>query len=351
MKEKLFFFSIKHPLSYILLLAIVVRILAAVLTSGWIAGWDYNFNNYRIPGPWFDNPWIVYISRLILGAFSLLVITLAYRITKIIADKTTALEIATFCALLWGMPFVSVHPFPAAVALPFLLYGTLLIMKQHNLLENNEIEKFHRTSFIIAGFCFGLGFAVYYHSLIYYIGILLTLFILKNWKGALMTLIGYVVAVGITQTVVDLVIYHRPFVAITRFFSDYSSNFDWVLGLEYNIDMVIMFLLLALVPPLSVMLIFGFFRVFRKYLLLVLPTLLTLVYSIFVYKIYEIDILLLMVPTYFIAGFVGWKEFYKKSQFWNRNYWLVLTCYLLFAVLNMGTLFVSFIGNLTSFFN
>lgn len=350
MKEKLFFFSLKHPLLYILSLAIVLRILAVIFTSGYMID-DHYFNYYNIPLKWLDNPWLVYGVRLALGAFSLLIITLSYRITKIIADKTTALEIATFGALLWGVPYVTVHPFASVVSLPFLLYGTLLIIKQHNLLDNNEIEKFHRTSFIIAGFCFGLGFAVYYHSLIYYIGILLTLFILKNWKGAMMTLIGYVAAVGITQTVIDLIIYHKPFVAMTRFFSDYSSNFDWVLGLEYNIDMVIMFLLLALVPPLSVMLIFGFFRVFRKYILLVLPTLLTLVYSIFVYKISEIDILLLTVPTYFIAGFVGWKEFYKKSQFWDRNYWLVLTCYLLFAVLNMGTLFVSFIGNLTSFFN
>lgn len=347
MKEKLFFFSIKHPLSLILLVAIIVKVLAVIFTDGWLTG--INFNYYHIPSWWMANPWIVYISRLALGAFSLLIITIAYRITKIIADKTTALEIATFGALLWGVPFVTVHPFSGVVALPFILYGTLLIIKQHNLLDSNDIEKFHRTSFIIAGFCLGLGFAVYYGSLIYYIGILLTLFILKNWKGALMTLIGYVVAVGITQTLVDLVIYHKPFVAITRFFSDYSSNFDWVLGLEYNIDMVIMFLLIALVPPMSVMLIFGFFRVFRKYLLLVLPTLLTLLYAIF--SLHDLDILLLTVPTYFIAGFVGWKEFYKKSHFWDRNYWLVLTCYLLFAVLNMGTLFVSFIGNLTSFFN
>ena len=158
MKEKLLFFSIKHPLSLILLLAIIVKILAVIFTDGWLT--DVDFNYYMIPQSWMENPWIVYISRLLLGAFSLLIITIAYRITKIIADKTTALEIATFGALLWGVPFVTVHPFAGVVALPFLLYGTLLIIKQQNLLDSDEIEKFHRTSFIIAGFCFGLGFAV-----------------------------------------------------------------------------------------------------------------------------------------------------------------------------------------------
>lgn len=334
MKEKLFFFSIKHPLSYILLLAIVVRILAAVLTSGWIAGWDYNFNNYRIPGPWFDNPWIVYISRLILGAFSLLVITLAYRITKIIADKTTALEIATFCALLWGMPFVSVHPFPAAVALPFLLYGTLLIMKQHNLLENNEIEKFHRTTFIVAGFFLGMGFAAYYQSLIYYIGIVITLLILKNWKGALMSLIGYVLAVGITQTIVDMVVYHRPLVAMSVFLHDLAI-------IDINYELTAMFICAMMIPPMSLMLIFGFFRVLRKYIILVLPALLTMIYSIFTNN--NLDLLIMIAPTYLIAGYVGWKEFYKNSAFWTNNKWLLWTCYSVFALINIAMIIYTFV--------
>ena len=339
MKEKLLFFSIKHPLLYILSLAILLKLVAVVFTDGWLTG--INFNYYHIPSWWMANPWIVYISRLLLGAFSLLIITIAYRITKIIADKTTALEIATFGALLWGVPFVTVHPFASIIALPFLLYGTLLIIKQHNLLDNNDIEKSHRTSFIIAGFCLGLGFAVYYHSVIYYIGILITLFILKNWKGALMTLIGYIVAVGITQTVVDLVVYHRPFVAMTRFFSEYGSCCNYIFGLELNIELVGIFLLLALVPPMSVMLIFGFFRVFRKYILLVLPTLITLLYAIATLD--DLDVLLLTVPTYFIAGFVGWKEFYKNSAFWTKNKWLLLTCYIIFALLNTALMVYTFV--------
>ena len=36
MKEKLLFFSIKHPLLYILLLAIVLRLLAVIFTGGYM---------------------------------------------------------------------------------------------------------------------------------------------------------------------------------------------------------------------------------------------------------------------------------------------------------------------------
>ena len=332
MKEKLFFFSIKHPLVYILSLAVVARLFAMLFTDGSMTS-SLEFNYYPIPESWMINPWVVYIARLILGAFSLLIITLAYRITKIIADKTTALEIATFAALLWCFPYASVHPIAAMASLPFLLYGTLLILKQHNLLDSNEIEKFHRTTFIIAGFCLGLGFAVYYQSFIFYVGILLTLLILKNWKGALMTLIGYGAAVGITQTLVDIVVYHEPFVAMKMFFSEpvfETFFYHWT----------VFFLLIAMVPPMSFMLLFGFFRVWRKYMLLVLPAFMIFICSLFTY---DFEILLMAIPTYIIAGYVGWKKFYKNSAFWTKNKWLVLSCYIVFALLNTALLILSFV--------
>ena len=339
MKEKVLFFSIKHPLSLILLLAIFVKLLALIFTDGLLTEVDFNY--YMIPQSWMENPWIVYISRLLLGAFSLLIITIAYRITKIIADKTTALEIATFGALLWGVPYVTVHPFASVISLPFLLYGTLLIIKQLNLLDSNEIEKFHRTSFIIAGFCLGLGFAVYYQSLIYYIGILLTLLILKNWKGALMTLIGYIVAVGITQIGIDLIVFHRPFVAMSNFFQDICSIRFSPTNIVNNLTVTGIFLLALLVPPMSIMLLFGFFRVFRKYILLVLPAFISILYTIFMSN--DFEVLLMMMPTYILAGYVGWKEFHKNSAFWNKNKWLLLTCYILFALLNIALMVLTFV--------
>lgn len=332
MKEKLFFFSLKHPLLYILTLAMVLRLLLAVFSDSLYVGTDHYFNIYRIPDEWFTSRWVSFITQFILGAFSLIIIILAYRITKIIADKTTALEIAVFMAFLWIFPVLSISLRASMVSIPFLLYGTLLIIKQDNLLNNNEKEKFHRTTFIVAGFFLGLGFAVYFNSLIYYIGILATLFILKNWKGALMTLTGYVIAVGLTQTFIDLLIYHRPFVSLTSFFSSLTLwNDNWIV--------LPIAILLALIPPMSVMLIFGFFRVWRKYILLFLPTFVSLIGFIFLYDTKLsfdefINIILMVLPTYIIAGYVGWKEFYKNSAFWSGKKWLIRSCYIVFAVLN-----------------
>lgn len=343
MKEKLLFFSIKHPLSLILLVAIVLRLLAIVFTDGEFGYDSSSFNYYDIPGSWLTNPWIVYISRLVLGAFSLLIITLSYRITKIIADKTTALEIALLLTCLWFMPYVSVHPIPEVVSIPFLLYGTLLILKQDSLLNKNEIEKFHRTTFIIAGFCLGLGFAVSHLSLIYYIGVMITLFILKNWKGALMTLIGYIVSVGVTQTVIDLIIYHRPFIEMGALFSNIHNYYAFDGAFVYaNAVLTFGTILLSFVIPLSLMLLFGYFRVCKKYLLLFLPSALVLIYAIFS-GMYCVETVMTIIPIYLITGYVGWKEYYKNSTFWTKRKWPIGTCYSIFAVINTVLLICTFI--------
>jgi hypothetical protein len=344
MKEKLLFFSVKHPLLLILLLAIVLRLLAVVFTGGYMEFDIYSSAYWGIPESWLANPWIVYSSRLVLGAFSLLIITLSYRITKIIADKTTALEIALLLACLWGVPYLSVHPVAAFISLPFLLYGTLLIVKQDNLLKKNETEKFHRTTYIIAGFVIGLGFAASFFSLIYYIGIILALLILKNWKGALMTLIGYIVAVGLTQTVIDIIIYRRPTLMVSKtlvYLGDYLEFFNKD-ALYANVMMTIGFLLLLMVFPLSLMLLFGFFSVCRKYVLLFLPAALLIVFSLF-FVVFSHDFILLIIPTYLIAGYVGWKEYYKKSEFWTKKKWPIWTCYSIFALINTVLLVGSYI--------
>ena len=344
MKEKLFFFSLKHPLLYILLLAVVLKIIAVFFTSGYMIDGHY-FNYYHIPLKWLDNAWLVYPVRIALGAFSLFIITISYRIVKIIADKTTALEVALLLAALWSMPYVTVHPLPQVVCLPFLLYGTLLIVKQHDLMSNDKTEKFHRTSLIIAGFCFGLGFAVYYQSFIFYLGIVLALLILKKWKGALLTLTGYVIAVLFTQTIIDLIIWHRPFVNMIKFFSNNGEYlFNNMQNWYFDSTSIVVVMLYLVVIPLSIMLVFGFFRVWRKYLLLFVPTFMVLLfYTIFPNRLWIYTYTL--IPTFIITGFVGWKEYYKNSSFWTSKRWLSVTCYVIFAVINTIVYIWSFFPN------
>lgn len=341
MKEKVFFFSIRHPLLLILLFAMALKVVAAVFTGGYIFDNEY-FNYYKVPASLLENKWLVFSIRLILATFSLLVITFSYRIVKVISNRKTALETAFLLAFLWFMPYVSAHPLHQAVTMPFLLYGTLLIVKQDYLLSIKEIEKFHRTTFIIAGFFLGLGFSVWYQSILYYIGIIIALLVLKNWKGVLMTIIGFVIAVCITQSIFDLFIWGKPFVNMIEFFKNsgvylFSRNIQtpWF---YYSFLMI----LIGMAPPLSLMVTFGFFKVWRKYLLLFLPTFLFLLYYMVFPNTNGIYILPI-IPTFVICGFVGWKEFKRKSVFWTKNKRLLLYLNVLAAIVNLVFMVLIFI--------
>jgi hypothetical protein len=76
-------------------------------------------------------------------------------------------------------------------------------------------------------------------------------------------------------------------------------------------------------------------------MLLFIPAALSILYSIFA-GLYSMEVLLTIIPTYLIVGYVGWKEFYKNSAFWSKNKWLIWTCYILFALLNTVLLVASY---------
>ena len=324
-----------------LLSAALLKLVAAICTDGYIFDNKY-FNYYKVPELLLSRPWIVFVTRLALGAFSLLIITLGYRIVKIIYDRRTALETAILLAFYWFVPYVTVHPLPQMVCIPLLLYGTLLIVKQDYLLSNNDKEKFHRTSFIIAGFFLGLAFSAWYQCILFCAGIMLALTIIKNWKGALMTLIGFIIAIGITQTIPDLIIWHRPFVNMMNFFSssaEYLSGFDPIVFYECN---GLLFVIMALLIPMNILLLFGFFRMWRKHFLIFLPTFLFLLFYVIFPNPQPIYILPVL-PFLIISGYVGWKDFYKKSEFWEKKYWLLLTMYLVFVAFNISFMVATFV--------
>ena len=61
------------------------------------------------------------------------------------------------------------------------------------MLNANKSEKVHRTSYIIAGIMLALSVCVWYQSAFLVLAILLMLFVKHDHKGALMTLIGFII--------------------------------------------------------------------------------------------------------------------------------------------------------------
>lgn len=381
MKNKVVGFKKKHPFLSVLIIAIILRLIAAVFAKGygfnsehfsyvetpnaWIDNIEYqyiNLNNPSYDQPqgtslfyvsinylWFGflklfgmrNPqWLMFFSRLLHAFISLFVISFSYRIAELISDKKTAWRTALLLSVLWFMPYISVHNIAAFVCVPFLMYGTLIILKQDIFQKTQHNSNLHRSSFIIAGFFLGLGFSIWYRSILYILGIVLALMIMKNWKNLLMTLIGLVISIGIVQTIPDLIVWGRPFAELQAFLQN-SNNYIFS-GTPHSpwIYYSFLMLLLGLIPPFSIMIMWGYFRYWKKYLLLFLPTFLFLLY----YTIFPNSngiYILPIIPLFIVLGVVGWREFKTHSKFWQKRPYLYRYLMSITAFINLAILAVT----------
>ena len=137
-----------------------------------------------------------FISRSLYALVSLFTVSMVYRICDLTSNKQNAWLLALIPTFSIIMPsFGIIENASAFLGLPLLLYGANVVLRQEVLRQNNLNENVHRTSFLIAGLMLGLGICVWYESVFIVFSILLILFIRRNPKGALMTLLGIIIAI------------------------------------------------------------------------------------------------------------------------------------------------------------
>lgn len=376
MVKRIIHFKEKHPFLFIMAIGMILRFIAVIFSKGfgmhddhflviepaqsWLDGVDYYrwlpstegnegpqghsffyvgfhflfFHFLKLFG--LSDPQLkMYFVRGIHALLSLLVISFGYRIASLIAEKKIAYRVALLLAVFWFMPFVSVRNLVEAVCIPFLMYGTLILLRQE-LIRKEKEPGYHITSFLVAGFFLGLGFSVRYQTIFYTGGLGLALLILGNWKGMLSTAAGFLASVVIFQGGIDFIVWHRPFAELTEYINynihhAYSYNtMPW-----YNYFLVIFGLL---IPPLSVMLLFGYFRLWRKQFLLFFAVFVFLVFhSMFPNK--QERFILPVLPMIIVLGLVGWESFVAGSAFWHKNKKLLTSMWVFFWMLNLALLF------------
>ena len=201
--QKLRQFKAKHPFTSLMLIAIAVRILAVIFVPGF-------GSNYDIQQPslvqglleWLktkigvgETQGAMFLSRAFYATISLFTVSMVYRICDLLAnDKIKAWNIALIPIVCVIMPsFGIIDNVSFFLGLPLLLYGANMVLRQQVLLSAKQSEKVHRTSYIMAGIILALSVCVWYQSLFLVIAILLMLFVKRDHKGALMTLIGFVI--------------------------------------------------------------------------------------------------------------------------------------------------------------
>ena len=199
MLQRLKQFQERHPFTSLMLIAIAVRILVVIFVPGF--GSNRELQHPTLFIGFLDrlkdllgignSQGMMLLSRSLYAAVSLFTVSMVYRICDLSSTKKNAWLMALIPTISCVMPaFGIIENSSAFLGLPLLLYGANVILRQEVLRKNNLNENVHRTSFLIAGLILGLGICFWYESAFVVVSILLILCLLKNFKGAMMTLVG-----------------------------------------------------------------------------------------------------------------------------------------------------------------
>lgn len=361
-----------HPLRTIILIALFVRIVAVLFSKGygmhddhflvieasqsWVDGTDYNnwlpqnrpgqvpdghsffyvgihfllFSFFKILG--IADPEVkMYIVRALHALFSLLVVYFGYLIAQVYSNRKTALHAGLLLALFWFMPFLSVRNLVEIAAVPFLMAGVWLTVKS---LKCNKKLIF----FLYAGFIMGFAVSVRFQTVLFLGGAGLALLFMKKWKEAVLFGIGGLVNIAILQGITDLLIWKYPFAELKEYIL-YNLNNKFSYG-NNNYFMYPSVILGFLIPPLSIFLIFGFFREWKRQLIIFLPVIVFFAFHEYFPNKQE-RFIFTVIPFFIVSGIVGWEDYVSRSSFWlkrqkllrgfNIFFWSVNIFLLLFA--------------------
>jgi hypothetical protein len=194
-----------HPFTTLMLIAIAIRIIVVIFVPGFGSNRELQHPTLFIGfldkvKSWFgisETQGMMLLSRSLYAIVSLFTVSMVYRICDLTSNKQNAWLLALIPAFSIIMPsFGIIENTSAFLGLPLLLYGSNVILRQEVLRQNNLKENVHRTSFLIAGLMLGLGICVWYESVFIVLSILLILCVRRNFKGALMTLLGIVISIA-----------------------------------------------------------------------------------------------------------------------------------------------------------
>lgn len=207
MLKKIQQFRDNNPFFTVMLIALVVRILVVVLLPLHGANLDKQDTNLTssLASHVYGNlkeslspTTVMILGRCFYALVSMVIVAIIYRITDLLSDKKKAWIVGTIAAISCIMPsFGIIYLVSTFVGLPFLLYGTLVILRQEVLRDARYDHKLHRSSFLIAGFSLGLSVCLWRQSAFLLIGILIILFSRREHKEGLLTLIGSLIAIGL----------------------------------------------------------------------------------------------------------------------------------------------------------
>ncbi len=369
-KESILKYYEEKPYMVILFLGLILRLISAIFSQGyafhddhylvleashsWVDGADYaNWlpQNQKNPVPsghsffyvgihfvlfhilkfvGFVDPKVkMVIIRIIHAFFSLLILKYTYKIVKKVSnEENLAIKATLFMAVLWFMPFLSVRNLVEFISIPFMFWGIWLIL-------NSENKKYVLLHYLFAGFIIGLSFSVRFQTILFAGGVGLVLLFQKKIKGAIIYGVGILLSIILIQGGIDLFVWGRPFAEFTEYIK-YNIENRYNYGPD-NWHMYISVFGGMLVPPFSLLLLFGFFRNWKKYAIIFVPTLIFILFHNYFPNKQE-RFIFPVLPFVAVLGVVGWYEFANKSKFWKKHKKLLTGFNVYFWIINIAFL-------------
>lgn len=349
------------PLSVILLIAFVIRMLAAFFSKGYAFS-DDHFDVITIAQGWLDGfpLWLnepmpprhsmlyvllhyglfytleamgifspevkMTVVRILHGLYSLLIVYFGYKITERLSNKANARLAGLMLALMWFMPFMSVRNLVEMVCIPPFMAAFYLM------LHAEQDKKKRLMPYFWVGTLFALSFVFRYHTMLMGAGAGLVLLYRRQWKEAFALLLGFASAALLIQGTIDIIYFDYPFHSIVAYFLYNTEN-----AYNYSTGPVYRFLLTILgflVPPVSVFLLFGYSRTAKLAPAIFWGGLIFFVaHSLFPNK--QERFILPLLPLIMILGVIGWQDFVRTSAFWNKRRKLLAGCWIFFWTINI----------------
>jgi hypothetical protein len=232
---------------------------------------------------------------------------------------------------LFFMPMMSVRNLVEFVCIPPLMWATWLVLKHEN--SKKTIP------FLFAGFLLGIAFSIRFQTSAFIAGFALALLIERKWKNFFEIIFGFIICIAIVQGTTDMVIWHKPFNELGEYIRYNMENSE-----TYGTQKWYNYILLVggiVIPPISLFILFGFVRSWKKHLILFLPAFIFFVFhSSFPNK--QERFILPAIPFIITLGTIGWYNFMEQSRFWQERKKLYRICWIFFWSLNtIPLIFVS----------
>ncbi len=357
-----------EPLKAMLFVALLLRLIAVVFAKGfgmfddhfliiessqsWVDGADYNawlpWNQGANPIPQghsffytgihyllfllmkyigiFNPDTKMYIIRLIHALYSLLIISLSYKITLKLSDKKSAVTVGWILTFAWFMPWLSVRNLVEIVSIPPLLASIWFIIRDNK-------QTFGK--YFWAGFIGALAFSIRFQAILFIGGIGLVLLFLKPIKNAFVYGIGVLASILLIQGGIDLFIWHRPMAEFQSYVEyNLTHSGEYPNGPWYN---YLLLLIGFFVPPYGLLLLAGFFKPKKSWMIMAIPTLIFLAFHSYFPNKQERFIFPIL-PMYLALGVMGWNALLQTKL--NKPFWIKLTkvSWIFFLVVNFVVL-------------